>query len=181
MIQRYTSLRAVSIKDHYAKEAKAAERRRKRMAKRRELGLGPDRTTVKARLDHLHSLAIRRRDRKVHGGLCLVCMAKARMGIMNYPPQPIELAYHIVPRGDENTRWRMDNAVGACSRCNYGELHSRERESTKALYRSIHIVLLGSEAKLLELERLSRLHSDLSTAALLVMCETMKKIVEGRA
>lgn len=179
MIHRYKSLRPQTYDAFLFQQKAAKDRLVKRKAKRSLLGLAPRSSDVNARLDSLHSLAVRLRDKKVHGGTCLVCVAKHQLGIGRYAPRRIEVAYHIVPRGDYNTRWRMDNAVGACKRCNFGEKMSRERESGRATYRIIHAHLVGGEAKLLDLESLSRLKCDLSVAAKLVLCETLKKLAEG--
>ncbi len=151
----------------------------KRVAKRKLLGFGPTTSDINAKLDDMHSLAVRLRDKKVHHGLCLVCIVKHQLGIARYAPRRIQVAYHIIPRGDYNTRWRMDNAVGACSRCNYGEKMSRERESGRATYEIIHARLVGGMEKLLELKRLSRLTLDLSVAAKMELLEVLKKLAGG--
>ncbi len=172
------SLRASSWAEAVAQQQRALERRRKRLARRKEIGTGPDRTTIRAQLDYLYSLAIRRRDRRVFSGVCLVCKAKQALGLMTDTARPIEVCYHIVPRGDDMTRWHMDNAVGACSRCNNGERWSRTRESLRARYRQIHVYLLG-ESKLSELEALSRKTADFSTADLIEKRDILKRIVEN--
>ena len=165
-----------------AKQEKAKERRKKRTSKRRELGFGPDRTTVRAQLDHLWSLAIRRRDRKVYAGLCLVCVIKRLLGFKTDSANPIEVAYHVLPRGNDTTRWLLENGVGACGPCNEGEKWSRSggRAVVKKRYRQIHIELIG-EKKLLELEALAEQTADFSTADLIELRDKLKALVEGRS
>lgn len=137
-----------------------------------------------AKLDHLVSLYVRRRDRMVHAGACLVCMAKQRLGLLDRAPEPITLAYHIVPRGDQTTRWHLWNVIGACKRCNDGERWSRTRASLRARYRLIHIEVLDlihgigkGEAILIELERLSTLTADFSVADILAKCDETKQLM----
>lgn len=179
MIPRYKSLRPKTYNAFLFEKKAAKDRLVKRKAKASLLGHAPRSSEINAKLDAMHSLAVRLRDKKVHGGLCLVCVVKQQLGINRYPPQPITQTYHIVPRGDYNTRWRMDNAVGSCWPCNSGEKYSRNTESGRANYRIIHTHLVGGELKLLELERLSRLKLDLSVAAKLGLLETLKKLAEG--
>jgi len=179
LIPRYNSFRPRTIKEYYASMERAAARRKKRMAKRRELGIGPDRTTVIAQLDHFTSLLVIRRDRKVHSGLCLVCMAKQRLGLLHRAPEPIQCAYHVLPRGDGLVHWDLRNIIGACFRCNLGELHSRAKSSLRARYRKIHIEII-TEPVLVDLERLAGETADYSTADLIAMRDERKSQLEAR-
>lgn len=95
------------------------------------------RQRLRARLDALWALVVKKRDRKVWVN-CRICGGR-----------PIEVAYHIVPRGDDATRWALDNGVGACAPCNRGEQLNRSR------YRSKHVRLFG-ESKMRDLEARAR-------------------------
>lgn len=137
-----------------------------------------------AKLDNLVSLYVRRRDRAVHAGYCLVCMAKQRLGLLDRVPEPITLAYHIVPRGDQVTRWDLRNVIGACKRCNDGERWSRTRASLKERYRLIHIEVLNwtqgeglGGPTLILLESLAAKTADFSVADLLAKCEETKQLM----
>lgn len=141
---------------------RSKERRAKRSAKRREMGMGPTRTTVRAQLDHLWSLVIRRRDRIANAGYCLICRVR-----------PIQVAYHIVPRADDTTRWDLENGVGACCECNYAEQMNRLK------YRYKHIEIFG-EKKIDMLEKKSRGMAKFSLADLISMRDALKAKLEGR-
>lgn len=178
-MKRYSSIKAMTIQEYAEQQKRAKQRKAKRIAKRRELGLGPTRTTVRAQLDHLWSLAVRRRDRKTHAGFCRVCMVKIQLGFRIGSPRPAEVAYHIVPRGDDMTRWLLSNGVAACSQCNWGELQSRTRTSTKAHYRALHAAMIG-ERELCILESLAKQTANFSLADLIELREKLKAIAEGR-
>lgn len=96
------------------------------------------RQRLRARLDTLWSLVIRKRDNRATGGLCRICGTRK-----------IECAYHITPRSADATRWDLENGVGACHACNYGEQQNR------LAYREKHVVLFGA-AKIEYLESASR-------------------------
>ena len=131
-----------------------------------------------AKLDHLTSLYVRRRDRGIHAGLCLVCVAKQRLGLLDRAPEPIEVAYHILPRAEQPTRWDLRNIIGACKRCNQGELWSRARASLRDRYKEIHTEIVGFTVYE-ELENLSRTMADFSVADLLAKCDELKKLMEN--
>lgn len=132
-----------------------------------------------AKLDHLTSLYVRRRDRGVHAGLCLVCVAKQRLGLLDRAPEPIQVAYHIMPRADQATRWHLQNVIGACVRCNGGEKWSRTRASLRDRYKDIHIEIVGFQVYE-ELEQLAKTTADFSVADLLAKCDELKRLMGER-
>lgn len=169
----------MSIQEYYARDAQRKKRRKASAAFNAKMvgeKVRLPNEVIKKQIDHIASLIVRRRDRKIHAGLCLICMAKERMCILKRPPNPITLAYHIVPRGDMMTRWDLRNMVGACGPCNQGELWSRSRASSKELYRNIHIALIG-EKTLLEIEMMATQTADFD---LIAKRDEMKAILEGR-
>lgn len=173
----------MTIKEYYARDAQRKKRRAlaaKFNAKMSGKAVTPDKSTLIAQLDHITSLLVRRRDRLVHAGLCLVCVAKQALGLLDRAPEPIELCYHVLPRGDKMTRWDLRNMIGACRRCNDGERWSRTKASLRARYRAIHAYILG-EAVLQELEKLSTETAHYSTADLITMRDERKAQLEGRA
>ncbi len=134
-----------------AEKRAAADRKEKRAEKRSWLpwgrksaqestGTGPgrparrthrvsDRKTLIARLDALWSVIVIMRHRKTFGPLCRICVCR-----------PATLAYHIVPKQrGHSIRWDLEDGVGGCSTCNYGEV------SNRSLYRDRHILLFGRQ------------------------------------
>lgn len=105
------------------------------------------RQNLRDRLDHLWSVLIRRRDNKLYAGICVICRRR-----------PISVAYHIVPRGDDATRWDTENGCGACYPCNRGEQMNRHR------YRRKHIAIFG-------LEKIERLDAKSATTARFSMAD----------
>ncbi len=190
MIQRYKPASPKSILEYYEARQRATDRRKRRkgnalfIAKIKGIDVLETRTVVKAQLDHLSSLIVRRRDMRVHAGLCLVCMAKQKMCILKRAPNPITQAYHIVPRGDFLTRWDLRNQVGSCWSCNFGEKESRNRQSTKDLYRRIHVELLGGGVigadVLHDLEYLATQTTKYSTAELIAKRDELKSHLERK-
>lgn len=173
----------MSIADYYKRDAQRKKRRKMTAMFNSKMSgkpQQPDKTTLTAQLDHLTSLLVRRRDRIVHAGLCLICIAKQQLGLLDRAPEPIELCYHIQPRGDRKTRWDLRNMVGACSRCNDGERWSRAKASLRARYRAIHAHIVG-EAVLIDLEKLSTETAKYSTADLIEMRDQRKAQLENRA
>ncbi len=180
-----------TIQEHYEARQRAAERRKRRksnvefQAKIKGIDVLETRTVVKAQLDHYTSLIVRRRDMKIHAGLCLVCMAKQKMCILKRAPNPITQAYHIVPRSDALTRWDLRNVVGSCWACNFGEKESRNRQSTKELYRRIHIEILGGGviglSALNDLEYLATQPAKFSTPELVSKRDERKLLLEGKS
>ena len=96
------------------------------------------RQRFRARLDAIWSLVVRKRDTRCTGGLCRICGNRQ-----------IACGYHLVPRGSDATRWNLENGVGACHECNFGE------QKNRISYREKHVVLFGL-AKIEYLERESR-------------------------
>lgn len=191
MIQRYKSVSPKTILEHYEARQRAADRRKRRkgnalfQAKIKGIDVLETKTLVKAQLDHLSSLIVRRRDRLVHAGLCRVCIVKQRMCILKRNPNPITQAYHIVPRGDFLTRWNLVNQVGSCWPCNMGEKESRNRKSAEDMYRRIHIELLGGgdigRNRLDDLEYLAKQRANFSIKDLIAKRDEMKSILEGKS
>ena len=85
------------------------------------------RQILRTKLDTFWSYAIRLRDRILYGR-CRIC-----------DKNPIEVAYHIVPRGDDATRWDLENGCGACHNCNRGEQMNRLK------YRRKHVLIFGAD------------------------------------
>lgn len=177
VIPRYTSLRPTSLADALAQREKARERKRKRLVKQKQLQLGPQKSVLFKQLDHLCSLIVRRRDRRKYAGLCLVCVAKKKLGFTNESPRPIEVCYHVIPRAGLAIRWKLLNMLGSCSACNLGEKWSRTNPVLAERYRQIHCYLLGPET-LADLERQGKERTNFSTADLIERRESLKKILE---
>ncbi len=114
------------------------------------------RQRLRAKLDALWSLVVRKRDTRMTGGLCRICGVRA-----------IEVGYHIVPRGADATRWDLENGVGACHNCNRGE------QMNRLAYREKHVVLFGP-AKMEHLEWKARQVAKFSTADLEQIYEALK-------
>ncbi len=85
------------------------------------------RKLLRGKLDDLWAFFIKLRDR-IQFGRCRICNVR-----------PIEVAYHIIPRGDDATRWDEENGCGACHQCNRGEQMNRSR------YRAKHVTIFGSQ------------------------------------
>lgn len=166
----------------------AAERKAKRQEKRATLPWGqrapvmlvepffapkPKRESRKsafkrlwAQLDALWSLAVRTRDAKKTGGLCVICGRR-----------PIQVGYHIVPRGDAATHFDLENGCGACSACNWAEL--RMRQQSPAKIRAKHVAIFG-EQKIAALEAKSRQVVKHDTVALQAILAELRAIVERK-
>ncbi len=106
-----------------------------------------NRKLLKAQLWAITSLLVRRRDRGIYAGYCLICVIKEQLGILRRAKNPIQCAYHVFPAGDAAVQYDPRNIVGACHSCNDGEMHSRHssRDSLRQRYRMIHRALLGPE------------------------------------
>ena len=74
----------------------------------------PTWTSLRDTCDKLFSLAIRIRDKRKNGGMCIVCNRRL-----------IQTCYHIIPRDRMGIRWNPMNAVGSCKGCNLDERYSR--------------------------------------------------------
>lgn len=175
--------KGMSIRDYYERDGQRKKRRKlvqKFNSKMSGKPIHPEKSTIKAQLDHITSLLVRRRDRLVHAGLCLVCMAKQRLGLLDRAPEPIALAYHILPRGDGLLHWDLRNIIGACVRCNGGELWSRTKASLRDRYERIHIEIVGDDVYE-ALKELSGKESHYTTADLIAMRDERKLILEGKA
>ena len=97
----------------------------KRVKKRRTKS---ERKRLVDEADKLFSLYIRLRDKRKNAGRCLICRKN-----------PIEVCYHLIPRGRYITRWDPSAAVGGCPPCNFGEKMNR------LLYRQKHIDIFGKD------------------------------------
>jgi hypothetical protein len=91
----------------------------------------PSMTKAKDYADKWMSKFIRARDIAANNGMCLIC------GI-----RPIEVNYHIFPRGNMATRYEARACVGSCRGCNYNECIDR-REANKERLKNIYIKLMG--------------------------------------
>ena len=138
---------SMTIAEFKAQQVEAATRKGKRAekaalpghkpkAKRR--GRKSERAILAKKLDSLVSMFVRLRDKKANNGLCFLCRIR-----------PIEVAYHIIPRGRMILRWDLENVRGGCSPCNFGEKNHR------LLYREKHIGAIGA-LKYAELEARAR-------------------------
>jgi 5-methylcytosine-specific restriction endonuclease McrA len=166
--------RPLTVKEYYARAgarktqraAKAAWLWPKRAAEAPPAAVRPrrrpptDRQRLRGRLDALWALVVKKRDRRLWPN-CRICGGR-----------PIEVAYHIVPRGDDATRWALDNGVGACAPCNRGEQLNRSR------YRAKHVRLFG-EAKMRDLEARARQTVKYSQADLQQMHDDLKALLSA--
>lgn len=190
MIPRYKSPSPKSLLEYYEARQKRTQRAKRRkgnalfQAKIKGIDVLTSKTVLKKQLDDLTSYIVRRRDRLVHAGLCLVCMVKERMCILKRKPNPITQSYHIIPRGDFMTRWLLINQVGSCWPCNVGEKESRHRKSAQDVYERIHIELLGGgdigRARLEDLVYQAKLRANFSVQELIAKRDEMKAILEGK-
>lgn len=132
----------MNYQDALAKQAKAKEKKAKRKAKRRIIFSGRpkpvSRSVLVKRLDAIFSLYIRLRDKKVSGGLCVLCLKR-----------PIEVCFHWISRGSFATRWDERNAVGSCKGCNFEETFRKQK------YRDMFISRYGLPLRE-ELESMAR-------------------------
>ncbi len=80
---------------------------------------------IEAELDALFSTWVRMRD-ALNGGRCRICQTR-----------PIEVCYHVIPRGAHAVRWAEDNGWGACGECNTKEQQNREH------YKTLHRQMMG--------------------------------------
>ena len=103
-----------------------------------------ERSRLRKELDKLFSLFIRTRDKRRFAGKCAFACGR-----------PLEVAFHFLSRGNLQTRWNTDNAVGSCRGCNFNEVSDR-REARKAYWRGWHVAFVG-EVRRLELEDIARL------------------------
>jgi hypothetical protein len=145
-------------------------------AKLKGIDVLTSRTVIKKQLDHLVSLIVRQRDVKRFSGYCLICTVKRQLGFQS-AMRPIQVGYHILPRGDSAVRWDLRNVIGTCAPCNQGELMSRANSSLKARYRALHAMLIG-DAVMLELEALAETTVQYSTAELIDLRDKMKETLE---
>ena len=132
-----------------------------------------------ARLDHLTSIYVRRRDRGLYAGLCLVCKAKEKLGRLGREVHPITLAYHVLPRADMAVRFDLRNVIGGCSACNDGERWSRTRASLRDQYKEIHQEIIGFDVYE-ELEHLAKTTVHFTVADLIAKCDELKKLMGER-
>lgn len=150
-----------SFEEFLAKRAKAAERKSKRAAKRRELKVGETtkRSDLKVKIVRVLGLL----DAKANGTHCRIHGA----------PCQGEVAYHLIPqqRGDA-TRFRRDNIVWACRRANYGEFRNR------SLYREKHIQIFG-RARIESIEEAAKAIVQFSRADLLEMFDNLRSELVG--
>lgn len=91
----------------------------------------PTMTKAKDYADKWMSKYIRARDTAFNNGMCLICNIR-----------PIEVNYHIYPRGNMSTRYHALGCVASCRGCNYNECIDR-REKNKERLRNIYIKLMG--------------------------------------
>lgn len=120
------------------KQAKADERRARRTANAAfnasvDAQLRPENTILAGEelttiLDILFSQWVRLRDIARYGR-CRICETR-----------PIEVCYHVIPRGANSIRWAEDNGWGACGECNTREQQNRES------YKILHRQIMGDEA-----------------------------------
>lgn len=146
------------------RKAKAAILWKPRLSRKKALGSLRERLC--AQLDNAWAYFIKKRALHRTGGYCEVCLRR-----------PIQVAYHIVPRGDEATRWDLENGVGACSACNFGELKMRRR-SPGSIYRR-HVKLFGAE-RIERLVALARLPSNFGVVELEAMLNEIKRRIKER-
>lgn len=99
---------------------------------------------LRDKCDALLSLVVRLRGKRRTGGLCELCMKN-----------PIQVAFHFIPRGNLATRWELDGSCASCSSCNYSEQINRGRKAQDEGWRVHHVRLVG-EARVVELEALAR-------------------------
>lgn len=109
-----------------------------------------------AQLDQLMSLLVRKRDIKAFG-VCRICRKR-----------PIECAYHCIPRQHYATRWKLENVIGACHACNFGERMHR------LAYREKNMEAIGAVVYL-TLEKMAKEKSHYSIADLLFLRDDLKK------
>ena len=96
--------------------------------KRARKKTGTERQRLIVLLDGLVGTYAKLRDKIINSGRCRICNVN-----------PIEAAYHIIPRGKWAVRFDTDNVLGSCHNCNYGEKNHRLE------YREKHIAILGLE------------------------------------
>lgn len=119
------------------------------------------RKRLRAKLDALWGLFIKKRDCLRTGGICAICGIK-----------PIDSAYHIQPRGDDSTRWDIENGVGSCHGCNYWEMKNRGRR-----VRDRHISIFGLE-KIERLEAKARILANFELLDLERIYADLKRRIE---
>ncbi|MDE1971433.1 MAG: hypothetical protein KGI50_07710, partial [Patescibacteria group bacterium] len=105
----------MDIKTYFARKK---ERKAKNMAKRKIVwSARPIKATLpelREKLENITHLIVKLRDKSLYG-VCRICREN-----------PITLAYHLIPAGQSlNTRYDLDNIVGACLRCNGAEHYAR--------------------------------------------------------
>lgn len=114
---------------------------------------------IEAELDELFSRWVRMRDERDHGR-CRVCETG-----------PIEVCYHVIPRGAHAIRWAEDNGWGACSKCNAGEQQARPH------YKDVHRQIMGDEAYEALVAR-SRIVEPWDLAKLVALRDVLKNQIE---
>ena len=107
------------------------------------------RQRLRSRLDRLWADCVKKRGNRQNFCRCERCWDK-----------PIQVAYHIQPRGDDATRWDLDNGIGTCAACNWWEKKNRGRRT-----RDFHISMFGI-AKVERLEAKARTKAHFSMADL---------------
>jgi 5-methylcytosine-specific restriction endonuclease McrA len=122
--------------------------------------LKPTRTAVRKQLWDATSLIVRMRDRRIADGRCLICRAR-----------PIECAYHIEPQqcGD-SVRYDLNNVIGACHGCNWGEKNNRRQ------YQDKHVALFGAD-RIAALKAKAALTVHLTTAELIALRNERRQIL----
>ncbi len=96
--------RGKPLKRSYIKRRKKPKKRRKKTARKKLLD----------KLWKVCSLYIRLRDIKKYGGGCPLCNNN-----------PIQVAFHFLPRGIKIIKYDPINLVGACKNCNFHEMKTR--------------------------------------------------------
>lgn len=116
---------------------------------------------LREKLWQITSFYVRLRDKKL-GDWCRICRKR-----------PIECAYHLVPKQRGlSIYYNLDNLVGACAACNFGEHLNR------SLYRDKHIVLFGKE-RIERLEAEAAVKIKLTRDQLQDMIENVRKLTEA--
>lgn len=120
-----------------------------RKALKAKLYKRPTMTQAKDYADKWMSLYVRARDIIANNGMCIICNVR-----------PIEVNYHIYPRGNMSTRYHALACVGGCRGCNYNECIDR-REKNKERLRNIYIKFMGLDLyeELLDLSKQTKKYS----------------------
>lgn len=89
---------------------------------------GPSRKALVKQLDLLYSKAVRNRDAKLTGGVCVLGCG------------PIECVSHLITRSKYSVRWDLDNGTGQCHSANF------RHEFDPHIYTSWYINAKGLDA-----------------------------------